>query len=72
VVEALARPQSKERASLDNAREFLEPLKGRETTESEPGVYRWRQIAEGKYAEIALEALPKGLTLHWVKILRTT
>ena len=72
VVEALARPQSKERASLDDARDFLEPLKGRETTESEPGVYRWRQIAEGKYAEIALEALPKGLTLHWVKILRTT
>jgi len=72
VVEALARPQTKERASLDDAREFLEPLKGRENTESEPGVYRWRQVTEGRYAEIALDALPKGLTLHWVKILRTS
>jgi hypothetical protein len=72
VVEALARPRFKERAALGDAREFLAPLQGRETTESEPGVYRWRQIAEGKYAEIALEALPKGVTLHWVKILRTS
>jgi hypothetical protein len=74
-VEALARPSAaggKERATLDVAREFLEPLKGRETSESEPGVYRWRQIAEGHYAEIVLEALPNGITLHWVKIHRTS
>jgi hypothetical protein len=73
VVEALARPQLQERATLDDAREFLEPLKGRTTEESEPGVYRWRQTTEGRYAEIELLTLiPKSLTLHWVKIARTS
>jgi len=73
VVEALARPRSQERASLDDARDFLQPLGGHETIESEPGVYRWRQSAQGRYAEIALEALaPKTMTLHWVKIQRTS
>ncbi len=71
-VEALARPQTKEQASLDDAREFLRPLEGRESVESEPGVYRWRQVTQGHYAEIELEALrPAGLTLHWLKIHRT-
>jgi hypothetical protein len=73
VVEALARPQTKEQASAQAAREFLRPLKGRENVESEPGVYRWREITQGRYAEIELEAAkPAGLTLHWLKIHRTT
>lgn len=73
VVEALARPPLQERATLDDAREFLEPLRGRTTEEGEPGVYRWRQTTEGRYAEIELLTLiPKSLTLHWVKIQRTS
>jgi hypothetical protein len=73
VVEALARPPLQERATLDDAREFLEPLRGRTTEESEPGVYRWRQTTEGRYAEIALDSLaPRTVTLHWVKIQRTS
>jgi len=72
-VEALARPRTTERASLDDAREFLAPLKGHETMESEPGAYRWRQVLEGRYAEIELEALtPRPVLLHWVKIHRTS
>jgi len=73
VVEALARPQTREQASLEDAREFLRPLDGRENVESEPGVYRWRQITQGHYAEIELEALrPAPLTLHRLKIHRTS
>jgi len=73
VVEALARPQSKEHASADAAREFLQPLNGRENVESEPGVYRWRQVTQGHYAEIELEALhPVNLTIHRLKIHRTS
>lgn len=73
VVEALARPQTKESASADDAREFLRPLEGRESVESEPGVYRWRQVVQGHYAEIELQALrPVNLTLHWLKIHRTS
>lgn len=73
VVEALARPRTQERATLDAAREFLEPLRGHVNEESEPGVYRWRQTSQGRYAEIALESLaPKNLLLHWVKIQKTS
>jgi hypothetical protein len=73
VVEALARPRTLERATLDEAREFLEPLRGRVSEESEPGVYRWRQTSAGHYAEIELESLaPKSLLLHWVKIHKTS
>ncbi len=73
VVEALARPQTKESASADDAHEFLRPLEGRESVESEPGVYRWRQVIQGHYAEIELQALrPVNLTLHWLKIHRTS
>ena len=73
VVEALARPQTKERASLEDARDFLRPLEGRESVESEPGVYRWRQVTRGHYAEIELEALrPLAVTLHWLKVHRTS
>lgn len=73
VVEALARPQLREHASMDDAREFLRPLNGRERAESEPGVYRWREITEGRLAQIELDALrPKELTLHRLKIHRTS
>jgi len=72
-VEALARPQFHEHATLADAREFLQPLKGREEAETEPGAYRWRQINEGHYAEIALDALkPNAENLHWLKIHRTS
>jgi hypothetical protein len=73
VVEALARPGSIEKASLENGRAFLDRLKGHIREDSEPGVYVWREIAEGRYAEIELEALaPSTLTLHWMKVLRTS
>ncbi len=73
VVEALARPRTQERASIDDARAFLEPLRGRVNEESEPGVYRWRQTSAGRYAAIELESLaPKNLLLHWVKIQKTS
>jgi hypothetical protein len=73
VVEALARPNLQERATLDDATDFLTPLQGRVNEESEPGVYKWRQITLGRYAEIELESLaPKTMTLHWMKIRRTS
>ncbi len=72
VVEALARPGTKEQASLDDAREFLRQAKGHERAESEPGVYRWIERSENRETEIELIALtPKTLTLHWMKVLRT-
>lgn len=72
-VEALARPQLREHASLEDARQFLEPLKGREEAETEPGAYRWREVNENHYAEIALDALsPRQDNLHWLKIHRTS
>ena len=71
-VEALARPALRERASIDDAREFLRPLRGRETQESEPGIYRWREITQGRFAQIELEALqPKEMMLHRLKLHRT-
>ena len=73
VVEALARPRTQERPTFEEARAFLEPLRGRVNEESEPGVYRWRQTTEGRYAAIELESLaPKNLLLHWVKIQKTS
>jgi hypothetical protein len=73
VVEALARPQTKEQASLDDAREFLRPLTGHETVESEPGAYRLTQVSQGRYVEIELEALrPASIMLHTLKIHRTS
>lgn len=72
-IEALARPGSTEQPAVEDAREFLRPLQGRETTESEPGVYRWREIQAGRYAEIRLEALePAHVTLHRMMIHRTS
>jgi len=72
-VEALARPAYREVASRDNANEFLRRLDGRETLETEPGVYRWREIKEGHLAQIELEALqPKLMTLHRLLLHRTS
>jgi len=49
-VEALTRPTYRQVASRDNANDFLRRLNGRETQETEPGVYRWREIKEGQLA----------------------
>jgi hypothetical protein len=71
-VEALARPTIREVASRDDADEFLRRLRGREQVESEPGVYRWCEITEGRLAQIELEALePKPMTLHRLLLHRT-
>jgi hypothetical protein len=71
-VEAVARPTLREKASADDAQEFLRRLKGREQTESDPGVYVWRQINEGRLSQIELEALqPKTITLHRLMVRRT-
>jgi hypothetical protein len=72
-VEALARPTYREVASRENANEFLRRLNGRETQETEPGVYRWREIKEGHFAQIELDALqPKPMTLHRLLLHRTS
>jgi hypothetical protein len=72
-VEALTRPTYRQAASRDNASEFLRRLNGRETQETEPGVYRWREIKEGQLAQIELEALqPKPMTLHRLLLHRTS
>jgi hypothetical protein len=71
-VEALTRPSYRQAASRDNASEFLRRLNGRETQETEPGVYRWREIKEGQFAQIELDALqPKSITLHRLLLRRT-
>ena len=72
-VEALARPTVRAVASRENASEFLRRLSGRETMETEPGVYRWSEITEGHLAEIELEALqPKQIKLHRLFLHRTS
>lgn len=72
-VEALARPTVRTVASREGASEFLRRLNGRETTETEPGVYRWSEITEGQLAEIELEALsPKPMKLHRLLLHRTS
>ena len=71
-VEALTRPTYRQAASRENANEFLRRLNGRETQETEPGVYRWREIKEGQLAQIELDALqPKSITLHRLLLHRT-
>jgi len=73
VVEALARPGYKQVASRADASEFLRGLNGRIHEETEPGVYRWRQINEGKLSLVELDALdPKVMTLHRLLIHRTS
>jgi len=72
-VEAVARPTLREKASADDAREFLRRLNGQEQTESEPGVYRWREINEDGLSQIELDALaPKMFTLHRLVLRRTS
>ena len=72
-VEALTRPSYRQAASRDNANEFLRRLNGREIQETEPGVYRWREIKEGQLAQIELDALqPKPITLHRLLLRRTS
>jgi hypothetical protein len=72
-VEAVARPSLREKASVDDAREFLRRLDGHEETESEPGVYRWRETSEGGLSQIELDALqPKLMTLHRLVVRRTS
>jgi len=72
-VEALARPSYRETAAITEAREFLRNLNGREVVESEPGVYRWREITEGRLSLIELESIsPKVMTLHRLLLHRTS
>ena len=72
-VEALARPTVRTVASREGASEFLRRLNGRETMETEPGVYRWSEITEGHLAEIELEALsPKPMIIHRLMLHRTS
>lgn len=72
-VEALARPTLREVASGEDAHDFLRRLNGREKIESEPNVYRCREITEGKLTQIELEALdPKPMTLHRLLLHRTS
>ncbi len=72
-VEALARPQVRNVATEGDAREFLRRLNGKQVEESEPNVYRWREITEGRLALIELDALmPKAVTIHRLLVLRTS
>ena len=72
-VEALARPTYRETAAITDAREFLRNLNGREVVESEPGVYRWREITEGRLSLIELESIsPRPMTLHRLLLRRTS
>ena len=64
-VEAVARPTLREVSTVEDARDFLQRRKGREQTESEPGVYRWREISTGSISQIELDSLePKVITIH--------
>jgi len=72
-VEAVTRPTLRESPSMSEAREFLQRLEGGEQTESEPGVYRWREINRADLSQIELEALsPKVMTLHRLMVRRTS
>ncbi len=73
-VEALTRPAAREKVSFEDAREFLRPATGHIREETEPGVYRWQERSQGRETEIQLEALETKppLTLHWLKVLRTS
>jgi len=72
-VEALARPGYREVADRGDAEQFLVSLRGTIKEETEPGVYRWREIREGHLSQIELDALePKPLTLHRLLLHRTS
>ena len=71
-VEALARPNYREAAERDDAEQFLVSLRGVIKEETEPGVYRWREINHGRLSQIELDALePKAITLHRLLLRRT-
>lgn len=71
-IEALARPTLREVASREDASLFLGRLNGRERQETEPGVYIWREISEGRLSQIELGALdPKPMIIHRTFIHRT-
>lgn len=71
-VEAVMRPPTREYASLDDARDFIRPAVGHTKEETDPGVYRWRQIIVGRIIEIELESLsPTTLTLHSLRVTRS-
>jgi hypothetical protein len=88
VVEALTRPATTEKASIDDARDFLQfpniamqntdgpafdKATGHVNEESEPGVYIWQEVTGVHKTEIRIEALaPKQITLHWLKVLRAS
>jgi len=72
VVEALARPTFREVASREDASTFLRRLNGRETQETDPNVYTWREVTEGRLTQIELATLdPKQFTLHRLLLRRT-
>jgi hypothetical protein len=71
-VEALTRPTLREVASREDASVFLRRLNGHERQESDPNVYLWREISEGRLTQIELDALdPKQFTLHRLLLRRT-
>ncbi|HLZ12786.1 MAG TPA: DUF6569 family protein [Candidatus Acidoferrum sp.] len=72
-VEALARPNYREAADRTDAEQFLISLRGVIKEETEPGVYRWREINRGRLSQIELDALePKAITLHRLLLRRTS
>jgi hypothetical protein len=73
VIEALARPHTSEQPSIDDARDFLKPLAGHESIETDPAIYSLKQVTEGRYVEMELEALrPVEITLHVLKLHRVS
>jgi ARG and Rhodanese-Phosphatase-superfamily-associated Protein domain len=71
-VEAVMRPPTRQNASLDDARDFIRPAVGHTKEETDPGVYRWREIIVGRTTEIELESLePTTFTLHWLRVTRS-
>jgi hypothetical protein len=72
-VEAVARPTLREKSSIEDARQFLRRLNGSEKSESEPGVYRWRETSEGSLSQIELDALElKVITIHRLVLRRSS
>jgi len=73
VIEALTRPRTGEQPSIDDVRDFLMPLAGHESIETDPSIYSLRQVTEGRYVEMELEALrPVDITLHVLKLHRAS
>lgn len=72
-VEAMTRPGYRQVAAISDARDFLQNLTGREIVESEPDVYRWREVTEGRLSLIELESIePKPMMLHRLLLHRTS